>query len=125
MRTTRLAPLVAVLIAGCGSGGDSHQKTATTPAASTPAPAPKAAKTEQKAQATTPAPKEIAGPRKVETSGHDVAAAVEDAVGPEVGPNQPTVIGARCRAGNCVVRYRSVARGRGVVLQAQALILKR
>jgi hypothetical protein len=125
MRALRLAPLVAVVIAGCGSGGDSDHKTTTTKAATNPAPAPTAAKPDRKAQATTPVPKGIASVRKVETSGKDAAAAVEHAVGPEVARGQPTVIGARCRAGNCVVRYRSVARGRGTVLQAQAQILKR
>jgi hypothetical protein len=126
MRAARLAPLVAVVIAGCGSGSSDHPKTSTAKAgATTPASSPATGKPTKRTKVTTPPPKGIAAPRKVETSGKDAAAAVEKVVGPEMKQGQPTVIGARCRAGNCVVRYRSQARGGGVVLQIQDDILKR
>ncbi len=110
-----LIALAAAALAGCSSGGDSHDSTV---ARARTAPAPRT-------ERTIPAPKGIAGPRRVETSGKFAAAVVEKSLGTEVSQGQPVVIGARCHAGNCVIRYRSEARGNGVVLNAQSDILRR
>jgi hypothetical protein len=75
---------------------------------------------------TGPTPDEgIAGTVKVDKSGKPAAKAVRKAAGREVDLDQPSVIGARCGDGRCVVRYRSEPRGRGVVLDGQSDILRR
>jgi hypothetical protein len=116
---TRLMPLgVAVALAGCGWGADSDEEPATRAEnGSRPGKSPN--RTE------VAAPRGIAEPRRIEASGRVAATAVERTLGREVSPGQPVVIGARCDAGDCVVRFRSVPRGRGAVLSAQSEILRR
>jgi hypothetical protein len=70
------------------------------------------------------APAGIAEPRRVEASGETAAKATEKAFGREIRPGQPLVIGAACKHGDCIVRYRSQARGSGVVLSGQDRILR-
>jgi hypothetical protein len=75
--------------------------------------------------ATVTAPKGIAGTTKVEESGEPAAKATERNLGREISPGQSVVIGARCEDGRCVVRYRSVPRGTGAVLEKQSRIFRR
>jgi hypothetical protein len=109
--TVLLLPIcVTGLPAGCSSGdksSDSRAKATAPPSRKVPAPAG------------------IAGPRRVEASGAFAAKAVEKVYGREVAPGQPLVIGAACARGRCVVRYRSEARGEGVVVASQDRVLRR
>ena len=70
-------------------------------------------------------PSGVAEPRAVEQSGEEPARVVEEVLGEEVSSGQPVVVGARCREGRCTVRYRSVPRGRGAVLNSQGDVLRR
>lgn len=96
------------------------ETTGPTPGAGNPAPKPS-----QPPREPVPAPKEISQPREPTISGRVATEAVEKVLGREVEPGQRVVIGARCRAGTCAVRFRSVPRGGGVVLETQSDILQR
>jgi hypothetical protein len=108
-----IAATVATL-AACDSGGDSGKKMKSAPHS-----------TVTQRAASVPVPKGIPDTRRVESSGRFAAAAVEKGAGREVQAGQPVVIGARCKAGNCVIRYRVEAKGRGQILQVQQDILRR
>src|SRR4051794_7111569 len=94
-----LSIAVAGLIGGCDSG-DKEAKDS------------RAKGTDTSARTTTVAAG-IAEPRKVEASGKVGARAVEKVYGREVSPGQPVVIGSSCKQGDCIIRYRSQARGEG------------
>jgi hypothetical protein len=119
--------LTCCVIAGCSGGGDDAKSggssAATTAEQKAEAPARTTASSPRPRKV--PAPAGIARPRTIEVTGRDGQKAVEKALGREVVPGQPTVIGASCRRGACVVRYRSQARGGGMVLSSQTSILHR
>jgi hypothetical protein len=101
-------------IAACDSGkksGDSGAKQGTSTSSTSTA-----------EQVTAPAG--IAEPRKVYSSGELGARAVENVYGKEVAPGQPVVIGSQCTNGDCIIRYRSQARGEGRVVEDQDRILR-
>lgn len=109
---------VTAALAGCASGADPNESSAThTEGGPPPGRGPD--------RAAVGPPKGISEPRRLEDSGKVAAIAVERTLGREIRQGQPVVIGARCDGGSCVVRYRSIPRGGGVVLSAQSDILRR
>ena len=109
---------LVLLLPGCDSGdGEDDDQPARGEQTSTNRTTP--------AKGTVPPPEGIAGTERVEESGKPASKAVRKAAGREVDLNQPSVIGARCGDGRCVVRYRSEPRGKGVVLNEQSEILRR
>src|SRR4051794_26846315 len=141
-----LAPIVVVMLAaGCGSDDPSKRRASSAPE---PAPPPGQTQTDSGAppghgsskgpppQAAAPAlregspptvttPQGIAEPKKVDDSGKQVAHVVKQVLGPDISMGEPTVIGSHCDGGNCTIRYRSEARGAGLVFADQSRLLQR
>src|SRR3954468_3734529 len=76
------------------------------------------------APAKTTVPAGVAAPRRVESSAAFAAKAVEKVYGREVSPGQRVVMGATCARGRCVLRYRVMARGEGLLLADEQSILR-
>lgn len=76
------------------------------------------------APAKTTVPAGVAAPRRVESSAAFAAKAVEKVYGRELSPGQRVVIGATCARGRCVLRYRVMARGEGLLLADEQSILR-
>lgn len=68
---------------------------------------------------------DVASPTRVASDGKAAARVVEAQLGVSTSPTEPTVIGASCEAGRCVVRYRSKPRGGGRNLEEQTAIVRK
>jgi hypothetical protein len=119
LKSLLVAAGAVVALGGCSSDDDSSNS----PGGSGQAPNGPGAETAPKPKHVA-APKGIARPRAVEDSGTLAARAVEKVLGREVSPGQPMVIGAACEHGDCIVRYRSQARGGGHLVSNQDRMLR-